>query len=141
MVKKAKHLTFSQHNLDLLSKESYLPYCQACQDRPLEDILKLSPQGSPQETKSCTAEGPISDDCGTECVPWCHIGRMPLLLQLKRECLSWGKCNTGRCSITLLSLSLHQPSLEVRPSHELPRMLHFSHSSHGCMIYLSHPSS
>lgn len=53
MVKKAKRLTFSQHNLALFSKESYLPYCQAWQDRPLEDVLKLNPQGSPQETKSC----------------------------------------------------------------------------------------
>lgn len=72
MVKKAKHLTFSQHNLDLFPNESYLPYCQAWQDRPLEDVLKLNLQGSLQETKSYTAEGPVSDACGTECVLWCH---------------------------------------------------------------------
>lgn len=75
MVKKAKHLTFSQNNLDLFSKESYLPYCQAWQDKPLEDVEKLNPQGFLQETKSCTAEGPVSDDCGTEHVLWCHTHR------------------------------------------------------------------
>lgn len=129
---KKQNTTFGQHNL--ICFQIKLPLLLRRKpdrtDRSLEDVLKLSPLGSPQEIKSCTAEDPDSGDRGIECVLWCCIGRMPLLLQpkLKPSC---GVKVTQKDAP--LHCSLQQPPLEVRPSVQLPRMSHFSCRSHNHM--------
>lgn len=83
MIKKAKHITFGQHNLDLFSNKATLPsQAKAWQDR---QTLRGCSEAQPIRftTGNQVPHSPVSDDCGTECVLWCCIGRVPVLLQPK----------------------------------------------------------